>query len=142
MARTATGLTGRAASPGGFGRGGAIEVTLADEGQDGVLRIRDNGIAPEMLPRVFDLFAQGDRELDRAPGGLGIGLTVVRRIVELHAGQLSLASLLGWNGGQDTIAVVSLSRLQSSFHAPSIPGFRDVGRLRFDDPPICACYRS
>ena len=65
---------------------------------DVVLRVRDNGpgIAPELLPRVFDLFAQSERDLDRPQGGLGIGLTVVRRLVELHGGRVEAHS-----GGAD-----------------------------------------
>ena len=62
-----------------------------------VLRVRDNGIgiAPEMQPRVFDLFAQAEPSLDRAQGGLGIGLTVVRRLVELHGGRVEVESEAG-----------------------------------------------
>ena len=50
------------------------------------------GIAPDLLPRVFDLFIQGQRSLDRAQGGLGIGLTLVRRLVELHGGRVAAMS--------------------------------------------------
>src|SRR5205814_10335570 len=49
-------------------------------------------IAPEMLPHVFDLFAQADRSLDRARGGLGIGLTLVRTLVEMHGGHVEVRS--------------------------------------------------
>ena len=74
--------------------GGSIRVRVAVEGSDAVLRVEDNGfgIAPELLPRVFDLFVQGERTLDRAQGGLGIGLTLVRRLVELHGGTVAAAS--------------------------------------------------
>ena len=56
--------------------------------------MRDTGIGipPEMLPRVFDLFTQVDRSLDRSQGGLGIGLTLVRRLVEMHGGTVTAAS--------------------------------------------------
>ena len=59
-----------------------------------VLRVSDNGIGipPELLERVFDLFAQGERTLDRAAGGLGIGLTLARRIVALHGGTITRSS--------------------------------------------------
>jgi CheY-like chemotaxis protein len=59
-----------------------------------IIRVRDNGagIPPEVLPRIFDLFAQAERTLDRAEGGLGIGLTLVKRIVELHGGTVEAAS--------------------------------------------------
>ncbi|HWN14922.1 MAG TPA: ATP-binding protein, partial [Candidatus Dormibacteraeota bacterium] len=69
---------------------GTIEVTLRAAGAQAVLRVRDTGvgIAPEMLPRVFDLFTQGERGLDRSQGGLGIGLTMVRSLVEMHGGRV------------------------------------------------------
>jgi PAS domain S-box-containing protein len=74
--------------------GGHIWVTARYEGEEIVLRVRDTGIgiAPELLPRVFDLFTQADRSLDRSQGGLGIGLTLVRRLVELHGGQVEAHS--------------------------------------------------
>jgi signal transduction histidine kinase/ActR/RegA family two-component response regulator len=66
--------------------GGRIDVLLERRNGQAIVRIRDTGIgiAPDMLPRVWDLFAQSARTLDRAYGGLGIGLTVARRLVELH----------------------------------------------------------
>jgi two-component system CheB/CheR fusion protein len=59
-----------------------------------VVRIRDTGIgiAPDMLPRVFELFTQADQSLARVDGGLGIGLSVVRRLVELHGGRVEAQS--------------------------------------------------
>jgi len=59
-----------------------------------VVRVRDSGIGivPEMLPHVFDLFAQGERSLERSEGGLGIGLTLVRSLVELHGGAVQVFS--------------------------------------------------
>ena len=74
--------------------GGAIRVRVCAEDGNAVLRVEDSGygIAPELLPRVFDLFVQGERTLDRAQGGLGIGLTLVRRLVELHGGTVSASS--------------------------------------------------
>ncbi|HEV8239200.1 MAG TPA: MASE1 domain-containing protein [Thermoanaerobaculia bacterium] len=74
--------------------GGKIDVGLEREGDAAVVRVRDDGIGiqPELLPHVFELFTQGDRSLDRARGGLGIGLTLVRRIVELHGGTIEAHS--------------------------------------------------
>ena len=74
--------------------GGHIDVTGEYQGEEVVLRVRDNGrgIALEMLPRVFDLFAQAEGTLDRAECGLGIGLTVVQKLVELHGGRVAAFS--------------------------------------------------
>jgi signal transduction histidine kinase len=71
-----------------------IEVSLRQYEGRALLEVRDHGhgIAPELLPRVFDLFVQGERPLDRRAGGLGIGLTLVRRLVELHGGQVGVES--------------------------------------------------
>ena len=70
--------------------GGCIWLTTERDGEQAVLRVRDNGsgIEPDLLPQVFDLFTQGDRSLDRVQGGLGIGLTIVRSLVEDHHGQV------------------------------------------------------
>jgi signal transduction histidine kinase/ActR/RegA family two-component response regulator len=74
--------------------GGRIDVTSERDAGRIVLRVRDDGIgiASETLPFVFDLFAQAERALDRADGGLGIGLTVARRLAELHGGHLEARS--------------------------------------------------
>lgn len=77
--------------------GGSIWLTLSSEGEEAVLRVRDTGIgiAPELLPHIFDLFTQGERSLDRSQGGLGIGLCLVQRLVEMHAGTVTVESKLG-----------------------------------------------
>ena len=68
--------------------GGDIRVELRRQDGRAVLDIQDNGmgIHPEVLPRIFDLFVQGERTLDRQEGGLGLGLTLVRQIVGMHGG--------------------------------------------------------
>ena len=76
--------------------GGAVDVDVMREGQEGVIRVSDRGmgITPEMLPRVFDLFAQGSSSLKRSPGGLGVGLWLVRALVRMHGGTVQ-----GWSEG-------------------------------------------
>ncbi len=74
--------------------GGHIRLSAEREGDQIALRVRDTGmgIAPELLPRIFDLFTQADRSLDRSQGGLGIGLSLVQRLVELHQGSVEALS--------------------------------------------------
>jgi CheY-like chemotaxis protein len=74
--------------------GGHLALHAGCEGDEVVVRVRDDGmgIAPDVLPHVFELFTQSERTLDRAQGGLGIGLTVVKRLVEMHGGRVEAAS--------------------------------------------------
>jgi PAS domain S-box-containing protein len=74
--------------------GGEITVTVRRDGNYAILAVRDTGtgIRAELLPRVFELFVQGDRSLERSAGGLGIGLTLVRQLVELHGGTVEASS--------------------------------------------------
>jgi signal transduction histidine kinase/ActR/RegA family two-component response regulator len=71
--------------------GGEIRVQTRSEDSSAVIEISDTGvgISPELLPRIFDLFVQSDRTLDRSLGGLGIGLSVVKRLIEMHGGQVT-----------------------------------------------------
>lgn len=91
--------------------GGTIWITALREGEQAVFRIRDTGIGipGEMLARVFDLFAQVDNSLDRAQGGLGIGLTLVRRLVEMHGGSVEVASAGPNLGSEFTIRLPALA---------------------------------
>ena len=86
--------------------GGHIQVTLRRQGHEALLHVCDDGvgIAPGMLPRIFDLFTQADRSLDRAQGGLGIGLALVHSLVTLHRGRVEAQSTLG-EGSEFTIAL-------------------------------------
>jgi PAS domain S-box-containing protein len=78
-------------------QGGHLWLTVLTDGDECLIRVRDTGvgIAPELLPRIFDLFTQADHHIDRAPGGLGIGLTLVKRLTELHGGTVHVSSALG-----------------------------------------------
>jgi len=80
--------------------GGAVAVSLSRDGRRAVLRVSDTGkgIPPDLLPHVFDLFKQGDLGGVRAVGGLGIGLYIVKRLVETHGGEVSVHSASGQRG--------------------------------------------
>jgi signal transduction histidine kinase len=75
-------------------KGGSIELSLTEESEHVVFRVRDSGIGipAAMLARVFELFTQLDNSTDRSQGGLGICLTLVRELVELHGGRVEVAS--------------------------------------------------
>jgi signal transduction histidine kinase/CheY-like chemotaxis protein len=89
---------------------GKIEVTVAAEADCAVLRVRDSGVglAPEMIERVFDLFTQVEHTLDRAKGGMGIGLTLVRSLVRLHGGTVAAES---GGLGKGSVFTVTLPRI-------------------------------
>jgi PAS domain S-box-containing protein len=75
-------------------RGGKVSLTLASEGTNAVIRVRDDGagIRPELLDRVFDPFTQAEQTLDRSRGGLGLGLALVKGLVEMHGGRVEVHS--------------------------------------------------
>ena len=75
-------------------RGGRIVLTAGRRGRDAVVTVRDFGIglAPDVLPKVFDMFAQAKVSSDKSRGGLGLGLTLVKQIVELHEGRVERAA--------------------------------------------------
>ena len=95
---------------------GLIQVSVTAEGEEAVLRVRDNGngISEALLPQVFDLFIQEDRSLAHSRGGLGIGLTLVRRLAELHQGTVEARSQ-GPGAGSEFIV-----RLPRLLGAPAI----------------------
>ncbi|HUS24755.1 MAG TPA: PAS domain S-box protein [Candidatus Binatia bacterium] len=89
---------------------GHIRVSLAREEQHAVLRVKDNGVGipEEMLGQVFEMFTQVDRSLERRTGGLGIGLSLVRRLVEMHGGTVEAHSE-GANRGSEFVVRVPLA---------------------------------
>jgi signal transduction histidine kinase len=74
--------------------GGQIGLNVTKEGNECVLKVRDSGggIAPELLPRIFDLFTRGEGARNREEGGLGIGLALAKRVVEMHGGSIGVQS--------------------------------------------------
>ena len=92
--------------------GGAVRVTVHTDGPQAVLQVEDTGmgIAVDLLPHIFDLFIQGDRGLDRAQGGLGIGLTLVQRLVELHEGAIEAVSEGPGRGSRFTVRLPAIPR--------------------------------
>jgi two-component system CheB/CheR fusion protein len=109
--------------------GGQIAVRAYVEGHDAVLEVADNGIGipDEMLPRIFDLFTQVDKSLDRSQGGLGIGLTVVRRLAEMHGGSVSASSDGPGRGSRFVVRLPLASgesmpvRVNTTRHAEPLP---------------------
>jgi signal transduction histidine kinase/CheY-like chemotaxis protein len=104
--------------------GGAVRVTVRPEAERAVLSVVDTGVGirRELLERVFDLFVQGEHSLDRRAGGLGIGLTLVRRIVDLHGGVVEVASDGPGQGSRFTV------RLPALAGAPASPSADAPGR--------------
>jgi CheY-like chemotaxis protein/nitrogen-specific signal transduction histidine kinase len=90
--------------------GGAVSIRVGPDGDRAILQVVDTGagIPPGLLDRVFDLFVQGERTLDRAEGGLGIGLTLVKLLVRLHGGTVSA---LSEGPGRGSAFIVRLPRV-------------------------------
>jgi PAS domain S-box-containing protein len=99
---------------------GHISVVVVQEGDEVVLRVSDTGIGipQDMLSRIFDLFVQGDQSLAHTSGGLGIGLTLVHRLVKLHHGRVEAHSDGPGRGSQFTVAL-PLSRQASAPAGPT-----------------------
>ena len=118
--------------------GGRIGLTVEAQGQECVLRVRDTGIgiSPELLPRIFELFTQEERSLDRSHGGLGVGLALVKQMVELHEGRVEVQSSLG--AGSEFVvrlpAVLSAASLTAATPTEvAIPTLRSLKVLVVDD---------
>ena len=102
---------------------GLITVSVRRDAKDAVLQVRDNGqgMPAELVPRVFELFAQGERTLDRTQGGLGIGLTLVQRLVELHEGRVTAESPRLGQGSVFTIRLPLVAAPPTSDEAAARP---------------------
>jgi len=92
--------------------GGTIRVGVKPDGDEAVLSVADDGIGmtPELAARAFELFVQGERQLDRSQGGLGIGLTLVRRLAEMHGGRASAYSAGDNRGSEFVVRLPSAPR--------------------------------
>jgi signal transduction histidine kinase len=110
--------------------GGKVDVQLAYAGQAAVLTVRDTGrgIAAELLPYVFDRFRQGDASSARREGGLGLGLALVRELVELHGGRVSVESA-GQGHGATFVVSLPAEATDSTSDEPPAAGSVDDGRL-------------
>ncbi len=108
-------------------KGGRITLALSREGEEAVIRVRDNGIGipPEHLDRLFDMFVQLDTSIERSRDGLGIGLTLVKRLVELHGGSIQAHS----DGpGRGSEFVVRLALQKAAVNTQQLP----------ESPPVAA----
>ena len=106
--------------------GGKIRVTIVDGAERVEVEVIDNGegIDTALLPQVFDLFAQGERTLDRAQGGLGIGLSLVKTLVSLHGGTIEAASEGSGYGSRFTVGLPRLAgalNVAPPVDAPALP---------------------
>jgi PAS domain S-box-containing protein len=105
-------------------RGGRIRLAVECHGEDLEVRVRDTGVGlpADLLPRVFDLFVQGERSLDRSQGGLGIGLTMVKSLVEMHDGTVEALSEGAGLGSEFVIRVPLSPRDAMQMPAAQAPG--------------------
>jgi PAS domain S-box-containing protein len=111
--------------------GGHIQVLAERDGDDAVITVQDSGIGltTDMLPRVFDMFAQVDRSMERAQGGLGIGLALVKRLVEMHGGAVS-----AYSEGPDRGCrfVVRMPLIRHPARAPRLDGGHELAAEETD----------
>jgi CheY-like chemotaxis protein len=110
--------------------GGHLTVKLATEGNQAVLAVADNGIGmtPELQTRVFDLFVQADRSLDRSRGGLGIGLTLVKNLVELHDGTVAASSAGAGRGSEFRVRLPLMGRRAARTTEGPVPSDKQASR--------------
>ena len=103
--------------------GGTVRVSTARVGGESRVVVADNGagMSPELAARAFDLFVQGERDLDRSQGGLGIGLTLVRRLAELHGGRAEVMSQGEGKGSEFTVTFPAIDRPARTGPAVAMP---------------------
>jgi CheY-like chemotaxis protein len=127
--------------------GGAIHLRATRENGKVIVGLRDNGIGipPEMLERIFDMFVQVDRSLEKLHSGLGIGLTLVKRLVRMHGGTVEAHSAGPGQGSEFIVKLpAALPQASASTHAQSVDpnGSTEPAQRRrvlvVDDNPDCA----
>ena len=104
--------------------GGALQVSLQALDGHAVLQVQDNGIGigPDLLPVVFDLFTQAERTPDRAQGGLGLGLALVKKLVELHDGSVEVHSAGAGQGSKFTVRLPLLAAAHNTLAPAAVAG--------------------
>ncbi len=110
--------------------GGSIELTVSVDNGSVAVRVRDNGIGidAQFLPHVFEVFTQGYRGLDRSQGGLGVGLAVVRRLVELHQGEVNVTSEGAGSGTEVSVRMPCISEVVPHAGIQALPTTRQGGK--------------
>jgi PAS domain S-box-containing protein len=125
--------------------GGRITVSAVREGAEAVVHVRDTGIGIErsLLPKVFDLFVQGDTSLDRSKSGLGIGLALVRQVVQLHGGRVTAYSAGPGTGSEFTVCLPAAPEDAPAEQDAAEPGGLPQQRLDVlivdDHPDLADC---
>jgi PAS domain S-box-containing protein len=113
-------------------RGGRIWLNAERQGSDVVVRVKDTGVGipAEKLPRLFEMFFQVDRSLERSQGGLGIGLSLVRRLVELHGGRVEARSEGAGKGSEFIVRLPILVEKPTATHEPTRNGVKEATTAR------------
>jgi CheY-like chemotaxis protein len=103
--------------------GSAVQLSVGVDGPVVAIQVRDNGdgIDPALLPKIFDLFVQSEQKLDRSRGGLGVGLSLAKKIVELHGGAIKVTSE-GPNKGSIFEVTLPLGRPPTQLLSQGVPG--------------------
>jgi signal transduction histidine kinase len=144
LAQVFTNLVGNASKY--TGDGGTITLDVTQDGDDIVAVVADNGsgIAPEVLPHIFDLFTQGPRSLARSEGGLGVGLNVVRNLVTIHGGSIHAESPGVGQGSRFTLRLPACALPQAA--APEPAHGPAAGQCRVliieDNPDACETLKA
>ncbi len=109
-----------------------VRLSVDDRRRQAVLVVRDNGagIEPALLPRLFDPFAQADRTLDRSRGGLGLGLSLVKGLVQLHGGEVRATSAGAGQGAEFTVRLPLKEEVEALTQRPRAEPRRAADRLR------------